>query len=362
MTKSRRSDKNRPPESLIEFLNCCFDERVWDIRGWNERAADRFKVSIDWDSGSVQTDSSSRMPKLALTHMAWGAGLIPAKNEDELNSIIDGALEESGNRTVALALDTNLVYSRFYPNFIMRYHGDPYESKPHFVLLCQGTYHELHYKLSYRIRNRDLIDSLCKFYENDHRPYWLLTRRRSMRGEEEGKRILRRVPEYNGRLGIKGLREVKRLQENYPVIMSKPNHIYYSEAIQAQSRFMDAVFDSLIRYEAAFLRNNTNTRVLFLTSDKHQYQSADSEGMEALYVEPPTSYAALSTINRNSLRIGNMMRLIEELLVFSPCIELRIGDNTTYLTSGWEGMGPQDARDGIIRGIWNDQEIQLTTD
>lgn len=361
MTKSSGLDKNKPPKSLIGLLNRYFDDPIWDVRGWDERSGEKFRISLDRDSGTIQTDTSRVLSNLTLIHMAWGAGLVKAKNETEVNRIISDALENPGNRTVALALDTNLVYTRFYPNYMTRYHSDPYESKPHFVLLCQGTYHELHYKLSYNIRSSNLINGLCSLYGNDHRPFWLLTRRRSMQSPEEGGQMLRRVPERNGRLGIKGLREVRRLQQTYPVIMSKPNHMYYSEKIQTKSTFMDAVFDSLIRYEASFLRNNTNTRVLFLTSDKHQYQSADSEGLESIYVQPPTSQSVLSKMDRGTLRISALARLIEELLVHSPCIELRIGDDVTYLTGGWEGMGPQDARDGTIRGIWSDQEIELDT-
>ena len=153
--------------------------------------------------------------------------------------------------------------------------------------------------------------------------------------------------------------EIRRLQEKYPVILSKPAHLYYSEKIQTNGKFVDAIFDSLIRYEADYISKNSNARVVFLTADKHQHQSAQSEGMESLYIKHPASGQVTANIGSECFKISYVEHLIEELLVFSPYLKIEAENERAYVSSVWEAMGHEEARNGIMKCIVHGKETKI---
>ncbi len=358
MPKSKRSSPQ--PETLTDLLNGLYSEsKILEVRGWNEYNGHVIRLSIDF--GKCLLEIERKLETRELVQMVWRAGMIPSKNDEELSKVIDDALENPGNRTVALALDTNLVISHFYPNYMNLHHPEPYKRLPHFLVVPSGVDHELHYKLSNTFRKSAFVDRLEGIHNRDQNYYRLMTGSYKEPTFDSQDPIYR-VASHQGRIGIKGLREMRRLQEKHRVIISMPAHLYYSERIQTETKFVDAVFDSLIRYEVSFLQKNTNTRIIFLTADKHQRQSAQNEGMETLYVQQPTYGGNLKKIEKSRFKISNIGRLIEELLVYSPCIKISSGDVDAYLASAWEAMGPEESRLGRVMAIVEDKRIILKTD
>jgi len=359
MSSSQKSKKK--PKSLTELLNWLWStEKVWRLDAWNDVSGKKVKLEIDFSRFKVTVKKGMNyFPARELTKLVWQAGMIPCGNENEINKRIEEALDKPGNRTVALAMDTNLVINRFYPNYMRLYHNKLYEQKPHFLVLCAGTDHEIHYKMSYTLTQGPFVRAFLNQYDIDSNPYEILTGKAYLQ-EDQRLGPLLRVPSLDGRLGVKGMREIRRLQEKYPVILSKPAHLYYSEKIQTEGKFVDAIFDSLIRYEADYLSKNSNVKIIFLTADKHQHQSAQSEGMDSIYVKHPTSSQASSNIGSNCFKISYVERLIEELLVFSPYLKITAGKESVYLSSVWEAMGHEEARDGVMKCIIGKNQTKIS--
>lgn len=344
MPRSRKSKKHEP---LVAVLNRLWEEsKLWRIEGWKEERGQKFKISLDFDGPTTNvTSGSDTLPSRELVGMKWRAGIVPARNEDQVKNEIESAFDKAGNRVVALALDTNAVLNHFYPNYMEAYHAGAYERKPHLLLLSAGIDHELHYMMSSTLEEGKFFQAIMTLHGNEPSPYKILTNRHAPPTDDRQDPLLR-IASKQGRLGIKGLREVRRLQENHTVVVSRPSHIYYSQQIQIEGRFIDAVFDSLIRYEAQFFEKNTNAEVVFLTSDKHQHQTATNEGFKSIYVAPPVKE---SVIPIGRFRLSFIQRFLEELLVYSPYLKVESGEQNAYLASSWVGMGPEECRLGRIR-------------
>ncbi|RLI60546.1 MAG: hypothetical protein DRO93_06765 [Candidatus Thorarchaeota archaeon] len=316
----------------------------WKITGWNDDSGTQFEISIDLDAQRIRNETEGALDLGSFLTALWTAGIVPAENENDVADRIECLPERSGPRIAALALDTNLLYFHFYPNYMRKHNTDVYDQHQHLLVLCAATVHEVHYKLGHTIRSKAFISSFIEYSRVNTTPFTLLTGRNELKSNPGS--LLRQIQSRNGRLGIRGLREQRLLQSSYPTILSSPSHLYYSERIQNSARFVDAIFDSLIRREVLFLRNNTNLQILFLTADKHQYQAANNEGIDSMYVRPPT-HKMMRHIHRN-ITLRNVAGFIEHLLVLSPVLRIECEEHAYWLASTWIGMGPADAMEGKI--------------
>lgn len=347
------------PKTLTDVMNNLYSEsRFWNIRGWNESSGRAVQLSLDFDNKEINREQE--ISTMDIAQIAWRAGMIPSRNDDELTGYIDEALENPGNRTVAISLDTNLVIARFYPNYMRMHHPQPYDYVPHFLVVPAGVDHELHYQMSNTFRKGDpFLAAMEDEYKRDSESYRLLTGEYTEPDIHSNREPLLRVASKKGRTGIKGLREMRRLQEEHRVIISMPAHLYYSERIQSEGKFVDAIFDSLIRYETQFLQKNTNSRIIFLTADKHQYNSATNDGMECRYVKQPTSGSAWNDIEKSRFTTSYIGKFLEEMCVYSPYIEVKAGDMKVYLASAWEAMGHEESRLGRLKCIIDRNRLTL---
>ncbi|MHA1864213.1 MAG: hypothetical protein ACTSWA_10635, partial [Candidatus Thorarchaeota archaeon] len=106
MNSSQKS-KNKP-QSLTELLNWLWSiEKVWRLDAWNDVSGKKVKLEIDFSRYEVTVKKGINIfPARELTKLVWQAGMIPSGNENEINKKIEDSLDEPGNRTVALAMDT----------------------------------------------------------------------------------------------------------------------------------------------------------------------------------------------------------------------------------------------------------------
>lgn len=248
-----------------------------------------------------------------------------------------------------------MVIARFYPNYV-RNNGPEFLGHVTPILVIPGAVdHELHYMLNHSISDEStFIERMKNEIETDSNLYNLLfgTSRDSINSADSID--LFGLPSDYGRVGMKGIREERRLQEGYPTIKSIPSHLYYSERIQSEGKLVDAVFDSLIRYETQFFEKNTDSNVLFLTADKHQHVTALNEGMESIFIEQPGEQETLNNMNENRFTLQYLGRFLEEFLVYSPALKVTAGDSTVYLASAWKGMTTEETRLDKMRCVLNE--------
>ncbi len=343
------------PTNMREILNTLFEkDESLTIQGWDERSGDRVAISVD--IGSKRITGGEEIDDKELVQMAWSAGMLASASEEKLTKEIEDNWQNSGKCSIILALDTNLVIARFYPNYVR---NNSLELLGHVtpILVVPGAVnHELHYMLNHSISGESaFIEEMKDEIESDRNLYTLLFGTSADSERSDDLIDLFGLPSNFGRVGMKGLREERRLQEDYPTIKSMPTHLYYSERIQSEGKLVDAVFDSLIRYETQFFEKNTDSNVLFLTADKHQHVTALNEGMESIFIEQPGEEEALNNMNENRFTLQYLGRFLEELLIYSPALKVTVGDSTVHLASAWKGMTTEETRLDKIRCILNEE-------
>lgn len=343
------------PPKMPEILNILVEEEeLLTIQGWNERSGETIAISVDIGSGRIT--SGEEIDDKELVQMAWSAGMLASSSEEKLTQKIEENRQNSGKRSIMLALDTNLVIARFYPNYIRNSGLKLFGHVTPILVIPGAVDHELHYMLNHSISDkRAFIEKMEDEIETDENLCTLLFRPSRDSTNSDDSIDLFGLPSDYGRVGMKGIREERRLREDYPTIKSMPTHLYYSERIQSEGKLVDAVFDSLIRYETQFFEKNTDSKVLFLTADKYQHVTALNEGMESIIIRQPAEPEALNDIDENRFALEYIARFLEELLVYSPALKVTAGDSTVYLASAWKGMTTEETRLDKIRCILNEE-------
>ncbi|MBD3159375.1 MAG: hypothetical protein GF309_11345 [Candidatus Lokiarchaeota archaeon] len=339
--------------TIPELLDVLIEkDETLTIQGWSERNGQSVAISVDIGGKRIRT--VEEIDDKEIVQMAWSAGMLASASEGKLTKRIENNFQNSGKRSIILTLDTNLVIARFYPNYV-RNNGHELLGHVTPILVVPGAVdHELHYMLNHSISDEiAFIEKMEDEIKSDNNLYTLLFGSSTGSKGDDDSIDLFGLPSDYGRVGMKGIREERRLQEEYPTIKSMPSHLYYSERIQSEGKLVDAVFDSLIRYETQFLEKNTDSRVLFLTADKHQHVTALNEGMESIIIEQPVEPQALNDIDENRFDFEHIARFLEELLVYSPALKVTAGDSTAYLAAAWKGMTTEGIRRDKIRCVLN---------
>ncbi|TFF85821.1 MAG: hypothetical protein EU551_03195 [Promethearchaeota archaeon] len=284
---------------------------------------------------------------LDFTNLLWQSGILSldAINNPGINKLKD-FLETPNNKAKCMALDSNMILYRLIDNFIDQYYSTIDTEFPGIIILPNACQHEFHYKAASSYYKKK--DSIMKLIENDTTLGLLLCRITNL--DIINDRI-ERVKDFTGRLGLKGEHEIRKLQEfeSCPVIISSPGHLYYSQQIQSERNFVDAIFDSLIRIEIGFFKKNTNADIIFLTGDKDQKTVAETEGMTCFWIKPPNEWNNILKKDKSYFHLNKISELFLELLIFSPFIKVRSGDLEHYYTYTWHDKTPSQDLGGILK-------------
>ncbi|MBD3192928.1 MAG: hypothetical protein GF308_19980 [Candidatus Heimdallarchaeota archaeon] len=342
---------------LIQEINELVTEGTdWLIEGVNEFTSKKISIKIDLTKRIIR--EMKGISGTRFTQLLWKAGLLPAKNEKELAEKMNEQLREKNRAQVfGLALDTNLLLACFIPHFFAR-QFEHLERKP-VIIIPRAICHELHYKEGYNYRKDNYqYENLLDFFKGQ-----------TSQWKEEISQLLfktsnlsyfekkwQRLPSMNGRMGLKGSHELRKLlQGDQSVILSKPDHMYYSQKIQLPEQevsLVDGIFDSLIRYEIDFFKKNTNVELFFITADKHQKISGELEGITSLYVIQPTKWSSLKKRQENAFRNEQLVNLLFELMVLSPYVKITVNNKEQrYYSYIWSGKKPAENIDGLVKRL-----------
>ncbi|MBN2150483.1 MAG: hypothetical protein JW839_03450 [Candidatus Lokiarchaeota archaeon] len=351
---------------LIQLLNAFLTsnpERKLLLEGVNEDKGTKVKVTVQL--GEKPEIHPAGIDDLDFCSMLWSAGMLPARGHEEMQQFVIAFLDRPGNRPKALAIDTNLVYSRFVQNFFSQQYGRPFDRVPAFIVVGRGTNDEMHYKTS--VMYRGMLDERYKRFIDaivqDPDACMLLV---NARDPVEVYERMDKASSRAGRLGLKGLLYFRELQKNYPVIVSKPAHMYYTKEMTSKSHdknvaveYPDAVYDSIIRHEVEFIRDNTNLDILFLTADKNNDESSETEGLAHYHVRPPTRWFQLNDAGVAVINARNVARLLVELMAYSPYVKISApggGKRPMHVAYAWTGKLPEENLDGRIQA-WDGSHV-----
>jgi len=351
---------------LIQLLNAFLvssPDRKLLLEGVNEDKGTMVKVAVQL--GEKPEMHPAGIDDLDFCSMLWSAGMLPAREHEAMEKHVMEFLDRPGNRPKTLAIDTNLVYSRFVQNFFSQQYGRPFDRVPAFIVVGRGTNDEMHYKTSityYGMRNekyKRFIDTIaqdpdaCMLLVNTQDPIDVYEK-------------MDKASSRPGRLGLKGLLYFRELQGNYPVIVSKPAHMYYTKEMTSKSHdksiaveYPDAVYDSIIRHEVEFIRDNTNLDILFLTADKNNDESSETEGLAHYHVRPPTRWLPVNEAGASAINARNVARFLVELMAYSPFVKISAPDSAKrpmHVAYAWTGKLPEENLDGRIQA-WNGSSV-----
>ena len=339
---------NENIDKFINDLNKLYKKsKKFEVSGWNERKNEKFLFTIDFDKYVFDIDLKRIIDDLDFATLLWQSGILSFDAVDDPSiKELKNFLETPNNKAKCVALDSNIILYRLIDNFIDQYYSQIHTEFPGIIILPNACQHEFHYKAasSYYKNKNDII----RLIENDTNLGLLLCRITNL--DIINDRI-ERVKDFTGRLGLKGEHEIRKLQgfESCPVIISSPGHLYYSQQIQSEKNFVDAIFDSLIRIEIGFFKKNTNADIIFLTSDKDQNTVAETEGMTCYWIKPPTKWNTILKKDKSYFHLNKISELFLELLIFSPFIKVRSGDLEHYYTYTWHDKKPSQDLGGLIK-------------
>ncbi|MFX1296219.1 MAG: hypothetical protein ACFFD2_15390 [Promethearchaeota archaeon] len=328
---------------LINNLNKLYEKsKTLKVSGWDEQKKRTFRFSIDFKDR--QFKDIKRLDDFDFAGLLWQAGLINFSilNDPEIEKL-KKFLETPTNKAKCIALDSNIILYRFMENFINQYYYQVGSQFSGIIILPNACDHEFHFKTASTYHS---TDSIINIIDSDKKIGSILCRTNKLDYINER---IEQVKNYNGRLGLKGKREIRKLQEMWPVIISSPGHLYYSQKIQTEKNFIDAIFDSLIRIEINFFRKNTNADIIFLTGDKDQHGAAQTEGTESLWIRPVNKWEDYLEKDKSLFHLNKILELILELLVFSPYIKIEGDQLSHYYSFHWHNKTPKQNLDGIIR-------------
>ncbi|MFX0125554.1 MAG: hypothetical protein ACFFAE_18170 [Candidatus Hodarchaeota archaeon] len=334
---------------LINLLNECFSENpCWKFHVIQESSWEWVDLQICYDRTRKEIRSSYNWNKNDLAHLYWEADLISSESENELEEWV--RKETFPHRVKGIAPDTNLIIPGFLTKFLKKLTISPHDIVPVLVLFARSIQYEIHNMRPFTYSSR-LPSDAENFFEQAVQTWPLLTELWNFKLGKYSPAHITRLSNERGRLGLKGTYEVDALHKWAPVIIVKPSHILHSPKVLEQNPFLNAVHDSLIRYEVDFIRQNTSLPILFITNDKDQCKSAIQEGVKALHIRKPGYEGSIEKIARNNLDLERIRTLLLSLLAYSPAVRLTSQTGKYYLSWTWCGRNMDDVHEHRIRMV-----------
>ncbi|MFX0075509.1 MAG: hypothetical protein ACFE96_08710 [Candidatus Hermodarchaeota archaeon] len=332
----------------MNFINECFRQHsCWKFHALQESSWEWVTLTICYEDDRWTVSSSPNWDKSELISLYWASDLLRSPSESELSEWL--MQQHKNQRVKGLAPDTNLIIPGFMTNYLKRLAESPHDIIPVLVLIARSINFELHSMAPFKYgkvlseeAEINLLDSLNKW--PPIREVWNL-RSQNLIGQ------IRSLNDGRGRMGMKGNYEVDLLHSWAPVILVKPPHIYHSPKVLEDTPFLNAIHDSLIRYEIDFLRQNTSLPTLFLSNDRDQCKSATQEGLEVLHIQRPQYTSDINTIASSYLNTERIKQLILGLLVLSPCLRLTSSIGAYFLSWTWLGRSMDDVDQHRVRII-----------
>lgn len=345
---------------LMDLINTCFSQTsCLKFHVIQESNWEWVNIQICYDSSQKQLKASSNWKRNDLAHLYWEAGLITSESEQPLEDWI--RKEGLSQRVRGIAPDTNLLIPGFVSSFLRKIPQGAHEIVPVLVLFARSIQYELHTMRAFtysRKRFPTKAEECFKAALNTWEPMKELW---NIRNPNQLTDRISQLSNARGRLGIKGTYEVDTLQQWAPVIIIKPPHVLHSPKVLEDTPFLNAVHDSLIRYEIDFLHQNTSLPILFITNDKDQCKAAQQEGMKALYIEKPHYSRDIELIASQNLNSERIKVLILSLLTYSPVVRITFKENTYFLSWTWCGRQMNDLADHKIRVVDSSNNVMILT-
>lgn len=341
---------------LIQELNEIYQQSPnITIYGWNERESKAFNIKIDMRSNKI--DDMIGIPNNTFAQLLWYAGIYKLE-EDQAFKEFETYLKHKSVCPKSIAIDTNVILNRYLVNYGKQRLQAIHDRFQAIIVVAQASSHEFHYKAGFLLKNEKSMYNDFSNYVLSNLPLAkLLTQSNN---PDIIKSRLKLIKSYDGRLGLKGQLELRELQRNLPVLLTKSTHLYYGAALQME-RNVDALFDSLIRVEINQMTNVTNMELLFLTSDKDQHEAATTEGVNSIYIKPPSNWMDLLDPSPQNLNLENLSFLLLELLFFSPYICIKAGELESYYSFFWHDKQSEENIETKIRKVPKDGTTEYLT-
>ncbi len=342
---------------LINLLNECFSENpCWKFHVIQESSWEWVDLQICYDKTRKEICSSPNWNKNDLAHLYWEADLISSESENELEEWV--RKETLPHRVKGIAPDTNLIIPGFLTTFLKKLAVSPHDIVPVLVLFARSIQYEIHSMRPFTYSSR-LPSDVENFFEHAVQTWPLLAELWNFKLGKFPSAHIAGLSNERGRLGLKGTYEVDVLHKWAPVIIVKPGHILHSPKVLEQTPFLNAVHDSLIRYEVDFIRQNTSLPILFITNDKDQCKSAIQEGIEALHVKKPGFGVGIEKIVSENLDLERIRSFLLGLLAYSAAVRLTSQTGEYYLSWTWRGRRMEDVSEHKIRFVDSEGNIQV---
>ncbi len=315
---------------LINELNRLYQESPrLVLQGWNEKQHKAFSVELDIRDKTIERVVG--LEENVFAQLLWRSGIYPVDHGARYADL-ERYLKQKTLQPRGIAIDTNIILSRFLRNFLKQKFQAIQDQLRAIVVVPQASSHEFHYKAGFSwSKDGTSLQKFLKFIKSKPELSKLIT---DSTTADTIKSRLRRVKSFAGRLGIKGQLELRGLQQEFPVILVKSPHFYYSSVVKLDQN-VDAIFDSLIRIEIDQINTFTNMELLFLTADKDQHEAAVTEGIHCRYIKPPVKWTELAENARLNISLENIAQLIFELLFFSPYLTLKTEAVEAYYAFFW---------------------------
>ncbi|MFX1284737.1 MAG: hypothetical protein ACFFB5_13845 [Promethearchaeota archaeon] len=340
---------------LINLLNECFSENpCWKFHVIQESSWEWVDLQICYDKTRKEICSSPNWNKNDLAHLYWEADLIFSESENELEEWV--RRETLPHRVKGIAPDTNLIIPGFLTKFLKRLAVSPHDIVPVLVLFARSIQYEIHSMRPFTYSSR-LPSDVENFFEQAVQTWPLLADLWNSRFGKYTPDLMTSLSNERGRLGLKGTYEVDALHKWAPVIIVKPSHVLHSPKVLEQSPFLNAVHDSLIRYEVDFIRQNTSLPILFITNDKDQCKSAIQEGIEAIHIKKPGYKSRIEKEVSKQLDLERIRSLLLSLLAYSAVVRLTSQSGEYYLSWTWRGRRMEDVSEHKIRLVDSERKI-----
>lgn len=341
---------------LMDLLNQCYTQSsCWKFHVLQESTWEWVDLQICYDNSKFNLKSSNNWNKNDLVNLYWEAGLISDSSEADLEEWI--RKESLIQRVRGIAPDTNLIIPGFVSTFLKSLPQGGHDIIPVLVLFARSIQYEIHTMREYTYSRVSSRAETC-FSEALHN--WpLLEKLWNTKKTSSVAQQLSDLSNKRGRLGIKGSYEVDALHKWAPVIIIKPTHILHSPKVLEDTPFLNAVHDSLIRYEVDFVSQNTSLPIMFITNDKDQCKAAQQEGIKSLYIQRPRYSPSLDSECGKKLSLEHIRRLILGLLTYSSAIRMTSQSGEYYLSWTWRGRKITDITDHRIRLVDSKAQSQI---
>ena len=325
------------------------------IKGFLENQIQPFTITFDVTSADKKITDRTNIPAKLLNEILWRTGHLPMFYDNaEYEKRFLTFIKSTSNRAKVIAIDTNIIIRNVIPNLSKQFDiYDPespfYHSTFPIILISSFSLVELSYQADQRFKNTKIPEHLKK-HLNDisiAKPHVLkaLIGRQTL--DPESMNLLMKLKTQRGRRGFLALQKIDSLKRNYPhIIIKSPNLVTEHRATTSTHN------DLLIVLDFEFFHRNTTSDLVFLSADKNLILNAESFGFKTIFIKQPHHNTLLlnhiGQKKSSKLTIASITKIIDELLEFSPYIEITpyIKNTNSYqelpefcwaLTADWVG-------------------------